>query len=325
MSDKKRMTSILRNEMGFQMRYIERAFTVYEDNYGNDYNIEIIAELIYRLKCKDNGKNINFSETDSSNTNESDYDDSKSDIKEDNYVMEFIPHMSINEAHSLRINDKIDHRDNSGRFSLGIIIDKKGHNLKIHYEGWSWKWDIWSDFTKEIHRFAHPNSISKRESHRFNDLKKGDYVDINPMYKHPGWKIGEIKGFYGTSGQVQIAYEYNGKYQLYWAHLDNENEIQEFNSKISVKKLFRSKSDNINVRRKQISLKAGNHTHSVIISLKKELQYKDEMIQKWKNEYCKIKRELDALKLKHQNDVLKCQSKSLNNDPIMEGVPYTFN
>ena len=38
-SDKKRMTSILRNEMGFQMRYIERAFTVYEDNYGNDYDV----------------------------------------------------------------------------------------------------------------------------------------------------------------------------------------------------------------------------------------------------------------------------------------------
>merc|ERR1712013_964553 len=72
---------------------------------------------------------------------------------------------------------------------------------------------------------------SKRQSHRFHDLKKGDYVDLNPSQRHPGWKCGEIRRLDQKSGQVQVVYESMDKNYLYWAHLDNEQEIAEFTSK----------------------------------------------------------------------------------------------
>eukprot|EP01083_Nonionella_stella_P051704 137271_1 len=39
--------------MGFQPNYIQRAFRVYEKNYGHSYNVEVITEIIVRLQNKD--------------------------------------------------------------------------------------------------------------------------------------------------------------------------------------------------------------------------------------------------------------------------------
>jgi len=142
----------------------------------------------------------------------------------------FESHMTLQDAFKLKIHDKIDHRDQVGRFVFATVSEKQGTNLKIHYDGWSRKWDTWSDFGGEIHRFAAPGSISKRPAHRFEHLKKGDYVDINPTQRHPGWKCGEIRRLDQKSGQVQVVYESMDKNYLYWAHLDNTAEIAEFTS-----------------------------------------------------------------------------------------------
>merc|ERR1712129_514107 len=146
----------------------------------------------------------------------------------DSKMPSFQSHMSLKEASRLTIHDKIDHRDQVGRFVYATVSEKQGPNLKIHYDGWSRKWDTWSDFHKEIHRFAKAGSISKRPAHRFNELKKSDYVDINPSQRHPGWKCGEIRRLDQKSGQVQVVYECAEKNYLYWAHLDNKSEIAEF-------------------------------------------------------------------------------------------------
>merc|ERR1712228_305513 len=139
----------------------------------------------------------------------------------------FPSHLTLNQANKLKVNDKIDHRDRVGRFVFGTIIDKQGSNLKIHHDGWSKKWDEWCDYTKELHRVAAAGSISKRPAHRFKNLKKKDYVDVNPL-RHPGWKCGEIRRLDEKSGQVQVVYECAEKNYLYWVHLDNANEIAEF-------------------------------------------------------------------------------------------------
>ena len=143
----------------------------------------------------------------------------------------FESHMQLQDAFKLKVHDKIDHRDQVGRFVYATVSEKQGTNLKIHYDGWSRKWDTWSDFQKEIHRFAKAGSISKRPAHRFKQLKKGDYVDINPTQRHPGWKCGEIRRLDQKSGQVQVVYESADKNYLYWAHLDNKHEIAEFTSR----------------------------------------------------------------------------------------------
>eukprot|EP00483_Globobulimina_turgida_P000629 UN00629 len=140
----------------------------------------------------------------------------------------FPAHMTLLEADKLRVNDKIDHRDGVGRFVYATILEKQHTHLKIHYNGWSRKWDTWSDYEKELHRFAKPGTISKRPSHRFRYLKEGDYVDINPIQRHPGWKWGVIRRLDDKSGQVNVVYDSADKNYLYWAHLDNKSEIAEF-------------------------------------------------------------------------------------------------
>eukprot|EP01084_Bolivina_argentea_P265493 450041_1 len=123
----------------------------------------------------------------------------------------FTRHMTLEEANTLEINDKIDHRDQVGRFTYATVLGKQGTNLKIHYDGWSCKWDIWSNFELEIHKFAHAGSISKRSAHRFRQLEKGNYVDINPTQRHPGWKCGQIRRLDQKSGQIQVVYEFADK------------------------------------------------------------------------------------------------------------------
>eukprot|EP01084_Bolivina_argentea_P312291 540658_1 len=92
-------------------------------------------------------------------------------------------HLTLQEATQLRPNDKIDHRDYTGRYLHSKIAEKNGTKLKIHYIGWAAKWDVYSDYTKELHLFAKPKSISTRPPNRFSHLKTGDYVDVNPL-KH---------------------------------------------------------------------------------------------------------------------------------------------
>eukprot|EP01084_Bolivina_argentea_P265488 450031_1 len=138
----------------------------------------------------------------------------------------------MSDASKLKINDKIDHRDEVGRVVYSAVIDKKGTNIKIHYDKWSHKWDTWCDFSKELYRYAKPRSISKRLAHRFENIKKHDYVDINPIM-HPGWKTGQIRRIDANSGQIQVAYQEKSLNEYYqsWAHVDNTNEIAKYASK----------------------------------------------------------------------------------------------
>eukprot|EP01084_Bolivina_argentea_P261263 441436_1 len=154
----------------------------------------------------------------------------KNEHKNDNTDMftAFVSHMSLDEATRLKINDTIDHRDTINRFILATITDKQGTNLKIHYNGWGSKWDAWSDYNAEIHRFAIAGSISERSAHRCQQLDIGDHIGINPMHRCPGWKFGEIKRMDEKSGQVQIRYRFGHEIHLYWAHLDNTLEIVDF-------------------------------------------------------------------------------------------------
>ena len=123
------------------------------------------------------------------------------------------------------------HSDFVGQFAFATIVKKDGTNLKIHYKGWPSKYDCYCDYEKETYKFVKAGSISKRPAHRFKDLKKGDFIDINPINRHPGWRVGEIRRFSKKSGQVQVVYEYQNKNFFYWAHLDNEQEIALFASK----------------------------------------------------------------------------------------------
>ena len=290
--------------MGHESRYISRAFKVYEKNYGQNYNAEVLMEIIKRLENKDKAKsslkdkptakqrvtdsaqNNNQSppthqyprlsankdnkheiaefEPKSNKNDENDFKGDEEDHAKDELMEEyraqttievmtdniqnpqqnidkssmplFKSHMQLQDAVKLKVHDKIDHRDNSGRFINATVTEKQGTNLKIHYVGCDYYEyglvpDVWSDFQEELYRFAKPGSISNRPAHRFKELKKGDHIDINPTRTHYGWKCGEIQKLDQKSGQVQVAYEFADESYLYWAHLDNKQEIAEFRSK----------------------------------------------------------------------------------------------
>eukprot|EP01084_Bolivina_argentea_P288837 495820_1 len=137
----------------------------------------------------------------------------------------YIPHLELRDAFKLKIGDTLDHRDEFGLFALATITHKRDAILKIHYEGWSDTWDTWSDFEKELHRFAKPFSISQRPAHRLQSLKDGDLIYINPGLKHSGWKPGKIVQHQQGYGQVEVSYTHDGKNYFIWTHLDNCAEI----------------------------------------------------------------------------------------------------
>eukprot|EP01084_Bolivina_argentea_P055636 101963_1 len=111
--------------MGFQRNYIVRAFQVYEANYGHSFNIEVITEIITRLQTKD--KQAKATQI----TSHIQFKCCKKDPIPFEIINNtpFISHMHMDDASKLKINDKIDHRDEVGRFIQATVIDKKNTNL----------------------------------------------------------------------------------------------------------------------------------------------------------------------------------------------------
>eukprot|EP01084_Bolivina_argentea_P134476 237196_1 len=150
----------------------------------------------------------------------------ETDCKQTTNTNSYTPHMSLKDAKLLSINDKIDHRDLVGCFRVATIIDKKGSNLKIHYDDWDKKWDVWCDCETELFKFAKHTSITERPRHRFLHLQKGNTINVNPMNK--GWKTCKIISFY--LGQIEVIYSM-GYYNHYlWTHIDNEKEVTLLNT-----------------------------------------------------------------------------------------------
>jgi len=166
-----------------------------------------------------NGGSLNVSLDDEKRSTPHDMNDDEAD---------FLGTLPFDQCEKLQTGDHIDHRDDVGRFLLATIVDKDQYKVKIHYEGWNSKWDTWCDYKNETHRFAAPRSISRKPNTRFRDLKIRDYVDINPIQRHRGWRVGQIRRMDKYSGQAQIVYKEDGQEFLYWAHLNNPEEIAPF-------------------------------------------------------------------------------------------------
>ena len=103
--------------------------------------------------------------------------------------------------------------------------------VKVHIIGWSSKKDKHCDLSKAFNRFATPKSISRRKAHRLTHLQKGDYLDVCPTIHHHSdeWFAARIVRLEARSGQVQVIYiDADGNDCLYWVHLDDVMEVDEF-------------------------------------------------------------------------------------------------
>eukprot|EP01083_Nonionella_stella_P164609 545340_1 len=124
--------------MGFDPKYILRAFIVCENNYGNECNVGVMAEIISRLQKKDQAK---------LKRSKSIYAQSQLKHKHNNKRSQpviapplhnasfeastalntpFISHMTIKDAHNLFFGAVIDHRDRFGRFMFARVVGRNG-------------------------------------------------------------------------------------------------------------------------------------------------------------------------------------------------------
>lgn len=123
--------------------------------------------------------------------------------------------LPVKEASNLKVGDKIDHRNSEGLFCCAKIIKTHGNRLKIHYNAGNKdsskeEPDVWCDYHKEIDRFARFESISRRPSHRFKEVKRGDDVCVCFKYKYNKleWTKAEITKLDTESGQFKVCIFY---------------------------------------------------------------------------------------------------------------------
>eukprot|EP01083_Nonionella_stella_P117975 352045_1 len=164
-------------------------------------------------------------------------DASNDDIKGDdnkNPIAPFIPHMTLEEANALQINDRFDHRDKFGRVFAARVAQREAGRIRVKYEGWPSKYNVWSDIRSELWKFSRYQSISKRPRHRFIDLNIGDFIDVFSTHLGNGggkWQYAEIKQLDGESGQVQVMFNNSKEECVYWVHLDDTSEVAVFATK----------------------------------------------------------------------------------------------
>jgi len=155
-------------------------------------------------------------------------------------IHETLRRITKEDAKRLKIGDLVDHRDHVGRFLTCSIlnVDPKHHTWKLHYEGWSSKFDVDIHYLKELKNLATAYSISQLGSNRLSILRKNDIVLVKaPQVRGEpgiGWIQGEVRKFHVSkktdlpvSGQVQIAYRHPAYHnrRLYWFHIDNTEEF----------------------------------------------------------------------------------------------------
>ena len=139
--------------------------------------------------------------------------------------------LSLQQALTLKLYDKIDFRCKNGKFVLSTIIMKHGTRLKIQYaRSYSYRIYAWIDAQMELYRLAKPGSISERPAHRLKSLKVDDFVDIKPFGSHSGWRGGIITKVDKKSGQVRVGIGSVSEDlpSGIWVHLDNEDEIEKY-------------------------------------------------------------------------------------------------
>ena len=142
----------------------------------------------------------------------------------------------------------------------------------VHYEGWDDKWNVWSTPKFQFQRYAHHGSVSMRGLHRqemrYVSLKRpyGDYIEVKPLHlyfhslyklkhqrkackvdgsyvhKYKEWHVAEVCLKDRFSAQVQVVllrqnelgewFKPLPKADLYWVHLDNEQECAPKNTHI---------------------------------------------------------------------------------------------
>ena len=82
----------------------------------------------------------------------------------------------------------IDAKDTMGNWYKSIVIDLKGDDIKIHYQGWKPRWDIW------LSKYSSDISPLCTLTRPWRNFMVGDVVDSNPRTRddHTAWTEGRV-------------------------------------------------------------------------------------------------------------------------------------
>eukprot|EP01084_Bolivina_argentea_P223929 378761_1 len=149
---------------------------------------------------------------------------------------------------------------------------KKHMKFGIHYVGWADKWNVWSIPKYQHRRYGICGTVSERGLHRDcmryirTQPPWGDYLEVRPMHLHEHtlfklqhqpndsaldrsyvdrylkWHVAQVILNDSNSAQIQVIllmqnefgewYKPQPKADLYWVHLDNEDECAPSNTHI---------------------------------------------------------------------------------------------
>eukprot|EP01084_Bolivina_argentea_P261503 441940_1 len=148
-------------------------------------------------------------------------------FRNNNIVPALPKNMTIDQISTLRFYDKVDVRHQQGAYILATILEKQETFLTIHYDcdGADHGNDEKINYLVDTNRFVKAYQMSSRKANRLTEVKKGDFVNINPLHTNPQhkWQCGKITNTY--AGHVRVEYIFHGQKYFYWVHLDNECEI----------------------------------------------------------------------------------------------------
>eukprot|EP01083_Nonionella_stella_P209032 758090_1 len=145
--------------------------------------------------------------------------------------------LSDSDLSSLRVGDKIDHRDYKGRWCKATITQKQFIFIKLHYVGWNSQYDCWIHISEDYEKLAKYGRITRRQVQRkqLQNLKVSDKVLIRlpscHRFHYMSWIKGNVSYIEEDTGQIKFAYgltsSSDAKYS-WWTHPDNMDECKPY-------------------------------------------------------------------------------------------------
>ena len=205
---------------------------------------EIISILKHKyLSCSnDNNNNNNNLHHHQIQNNEKTKKQNENDIKEveeeeeDGFKMNEMV-LTDSELLSLRVGDKIDHRDYKGRFCKASITQKQFMFIKLHYVGWNSQYDCWIHLNEDYQNIAKYGRITRRQVQRkeLQNLKINDRVLIRlpscHRFHYMSWINAKVSYIEEDTGQIKFSYgitNTNDNKYSWWTHPDNIDECKPF-------------------------------------------------------------------------------------------------
>eukprot|EP01084_Bolivina_argentea_P282232 483056_1 len=213
----------------------------------NKFNIDYLCDEINKMKFISKDKIISILRFKLSNSSSKMNIMTGIDEKTNQHILDEIKdgfHMNEmlltdSDLSSLRVGDKIDHRDYKGRWCKASITQKQFMFIKLHYVGWNSQYDCWIHISEDYEKLAKYGRITRRQVQRklLQNLKINDKVLIRlpscHRFHYMSWIKAKVSYIEEDTGQIKFTYgitqNSDAKYS-WWTHPDNVDECKPYHN-----------------------------------------------------------------------------------------------